>query len=470
MKKSNKTRARGFRAGAAEVDITPAMGIQLAGDIGRCRPVEEIREPLYAKALVIESGGKRICLLSMDILAITNRWADEIRREAAARFGFDADAVMVHVVQNHASPGIGHFFVWEEDEFNLFPKDCPWLLGGDDRYNAVAVERVLKAIGEAAAALEPVRIEVGRGVDGRVAFNRRFVMRDGTARTHPPACDPGILHCEGPIDPDVAIMLFVGKGGKPVAACLHHTCHPVHGYPMRWVSSGWPGAWCDGVRGLFGAQCVPLVLNGFCGNIHHYNHLDPAFHDDYREMGRKLTETTERVAKTLRPMKSTALESQVRRLRIPLRRPTDEEVADARRMLRQHPEPIWTDESKTAASWDWVYAATRLDLAGHYDRNPVYDYFMQAFRIGDAGMVAVPGEPFVEEQLRIKLESPASLTVPVHMSNGYVGYLPTEQAFARGGYETRTSNGSKLAHGALRMVGDASLALLHELFPRRDER
>ena len=40
-----------LRAGAAETDITPAMDIQIAGDIGRRRPVNEIRERIYAKIL-----------------------------------------------------------------------------------------------------------------------------------------------------------------------------------------------------------------------------------------------------------------------------------------------------------------------------------------------------------------------------------------------------------------------------------
>jgi hypothetical protein len=45
-----------------------------------------------------------------------------------------------------------------------------------------------------------------------------------------------------------------------------------------------------------------------------------------------------------------------------------------------------------------------------------------------------------------------------------VGYIPTVQAFARGGYETRTGAGSKLVPEALGMIGDAVLIMLKELF------
>ncbi len=453
----------GLRAGAAQVDITPAMGTQIAGDIGRYRPVEEIRDPLFAKALILEAGGKRACLLSLDILAITRYWADEIRNQAAARFGLGPAAVMVHVVQNHAAPSVGHFFCWEDD-CRWFPKEYPWLKGGDERYNTVAVEGTLKAIELALAAVQPATLQVARGVDGRVAFNRRFIMRDGTGRSHPPLCSPDILCNEGPIDPEVGVMVLSGADGKPLAACLHHTCHPVHGYPLRWVSAGWPGAWSDGVRALLGGDCVALVINGFCGNIHHCNHLDPTYRDDYNEMGRKLTETVARVLPTLKPVESPTLDWRVEDLHIPMRELTEAEIREAQQMLKDHPQPIWKDEAKTAVEWDWVYMAERLDLHDQYQRSMIFDYILQVFRLGNIAIVAAGGEPFVEEQLRIKRESPAPFTFMAHMSNGYVGYVPTRESMARGGYETRVCNGSKLAPEALSMIGDASLAMIRELF------
>lgn len=470
--------------GAAAADITPAKGIQLAGDIGVCRPVEKINDPLFARALVIRSGDRQVCFVTLDVLAMSRGWADKIRAQVATRYGFDPDTVMVHVLQNHTAPSVGHCFVWDRDVLNLFPKEYPWLLGGDDRYNPVALEGVLQAVGKALAGLQPVQVQVGRGIDGRVAFNRRFIMRNGKGRCHPAGRDPDILQCEGPADPEVGVMLFHAKNGKTVAAILHHTCHPCHFPGMRTVTAGWPGAWCNGVRGLLGKNCVPLVFNGFCGNIHPCNHLDPCFADDSdgSEFGRKLTETVEWVLKTptftvcafpprtkpvtrpvLTTMKKSVLDWRCRHLKIPMRRPTDLELKQARLLLKKHPQPIWRKNRKLAVEWDWVYAGMCLDLMGHYRQNPDFDYYMQTFRLGDAAILAVHGEPFVEEQLRIKRESPFKYTWMAHMSNGYVGYIPTAQAFSRGGFETDTSNGSKLVPEALEMIGDASLKMLKSL-------
>ncbi len=52
--KADDNRKSRLMAGAAEADISPELGIQLAGAIGHRRPAEEIREPIYTRALVLD--------------------------------------------------------------------------------------------------------------------------------------------------------------------------------------------------------------------------------------------------------------------------------------------------------------------------------------------------------------------------------------------------------------------------------
>ena len=56
--------------------------------------------------------------------------------------------------------------------------------------------------------------------------------------------------------------------------------------------------------------------------------------------------------------------------------------------------------------------------------------------IGELGLVAMPGEVFVEHGLRLKEHSPHRLTAVIGLANDHLGYLPTRQAFELGGYET----------------------------------
>lgn len=73
------------------------------------------------------------------------------------------------------------------------------------------------------------------------------------------------------------------------------------------------------------------------------------------------------------------------------------------------------------------------------------------------------GEPFVEGQLRLKMESAAARTFVAHHSNGFLGYIPTPEALERGGYEIDVHT-SMLAGVALDTIVDSSVQVLDALF------
>lgn len=450
-----------LQAGAGRADITPEMGIQLAGDIGRLRPTEEIREPVYANALVVEKNGRRLCLLSLDLLATTCEWADRLRDEACDRFGFQREEIMLHVTQNHATPSLGHAFL--PGPRTHFPPEYPWLMGGDDRYNEPTEERCMQAIEEALGKLTPVSVQAGHGIDGRIAFNRRFVMRDGTALCHPQACDPNILHVEGPTDPEVAAVTFEDDRGQVIASLLHHTCHPCAGYPHRYVIGDWPGMWAARMIEHWGDQCVPLVVNGCCGNIHSRDHINPDPEPDHIRRAEMLTQSTLGLLGRMKEVSVDAIDLRHQVLPLEMRTLPQEEIDAATELLAEHPEPMWLDDSKTSVHWDWVYAIGVLDLQWAMEDQPEFPYEIQAFRLGDLSLLGIMGEPFVEGQLDIKRMAPTEHTLVAHFCNGYVGYVPTKKAFEGGGFETRTGCGSKLYQGALEEITATATSMLHEL-------
>ena len=98
------------------------------------------------------------------------------------------------------------------------------------------------------------------------------------------------------------------------------------------------------------------------------------------------------------------------------------------------------------------------------ERDASLDYEIQALRVGDLAIVGLPGEPFVEGQLAIKLGSPAAFTYMAHCAEQYAGYLPTKEALARGGHEVNTRYWAKLVPEALEMVVEGATGVLGELF------
>ncbi len=447
-------------AGVGEADITPALGIQMAGDVDRRRPVEEIRAPLLVQALVAEVSGKKICFVSMDALGTTRKYGERLRKEIAEAIGTTPDAVVVHGKQSHSAPMVGHHAVSEECD--LVPPDMDWIRGGDLRYIEPFFEGVHKAVKQANRSLRPVRIKAGRAMEGRVAFNRRFVMREGKVKTHPPLCSPDILYAEGPVDPEVGVALLVDEADDPVTALLHFTCHPVHGYPMRWVSPDWPGAWVEGVRKLLKGKAIPLVINGACGNVHHTNHLNPhnSETDTIEIMGERLTETTQTILNRLQPLESDSLAWSSRVVNLPWRTMPAEKIEAARELIARRPRPV--PDKDGAIGWDWVFAAATLDLEARKAKQPYYDLEVQVLRLGDLCIVCWPGEPFVEAQLEVKRTSPKPYTFVAHWCTDDVSYMPTKRGYEGGGFEVDLP-WCRLAAGSLETIAEESSRMVEEI-------
>lgn len=462
------TEGNGLRVGAAQVDITPRAGVQLLGAVGGRRPVQSILDPLYVKTVIFELNGRKICFVALDLTLITREYTVLIRQAAVERFGFDPDAIMVHVTQTHSAPALGND-IMVDDDFPPLPPEFTWIRGGDAEYNAEVVEKTLAAIQMAHDALQPAQVAVGSGIEGRLAFNRRGVKQDGTVgmpgrRWEKPLGPTWIRYLEGPIDPEVGVMCVRADSLEMIALLLSYTCHPVHVFPSLAVSADWPGAWSNELKKMYGTTSVPLVLNGCCGNINPWPPFDPHYVEDHRLMGKTLAETTEKIIETLSFGTVEQLDWRTQSIKLPIREVDPAALAEARQFLSAHPVPIWEDEAQTQVDRRWMRAAGLVSVDLIRQREQMFDYEIQVFRIGKTAFVGLPGEPFVEGQLRIKLASPTYPTYVVHCTTQYVGYLPTKEGYARGGHEGTTSYWSKLGPEALDMVVDKAIAMLHEIF------
>jgi len=447
--------------GSARSDITPEKGTLLLGLINCQRAAEQFLDPLHATALVIQSGARKLLIVSLDVTFITEPFIHEIRRFTVEHFGFEWEAVMVHATQNHGAPAIGYTIFSEH-----FPlsEAFEWLRKYDPRYIAFVMERIKLAIRQAHDTLCPVLIGVASGTEGRVAYNRRMIMRDGSIAM-PRGFMKNGLYLEGPMDPEVGVMCFQ-EHNRVVSMILNFTCHPVH---LLWaegtVSADWPGQWSDRMAERYPA-CTPLVLNGACGNINPWNPYDPDYEEeDAARMGKMLAAETDNIIKDMVFKSDAILDYKIKTIKIPRRVPGDEALREARAYLEQNPVPSLSDSDKGIIDHDWVMAAQVIDVNNQLLSNPDYDYEIQVLRIGEAVYVGLPGELFVEGGLQIKLRSPAPFTYIVH-ATGYAGYIPFKEAIERGGHEAYFTNWSKLVPDAFDIIVDESVNLIHEVLLR----
>jgi hypothetical protein len=181
-------------------------------------------------------------------------------------------------------------------------------------------------------------------------------------------------------------------------------------------------------------------------------------------MGRVLGGGAERVLAALSYNDQATVDYRSRTIELPLREVPANELAAARRFLKENPEPLWKDDSNTRIRYDWIRAALLESVHLQRERDGTLAYEMQVMRIGDCAFVGLPGEPFAWGGLQIKMGSPAPFTFIVHGISSYAGYIPPRLAYPRGGHEVDLSYWAKVAPGSLETIIEVAGEMLGELF------
>jgi hypothetical protein len=270
------------------------------------------------------------------------------------------------------------------------------------------------------------------------------------------------------MDPEVGVCAIQRLDMQPMAFLLHHTCHPVNVFGHREtytaVSSDWPGAWAQAMQDRYGCGAVPLILNGCCGNINPWHPFDPDARPDHRRMGRALADMSQRIIHSLTYSEEHPLDACLTHVDLAFR-----DIPVARRrivadILAKHPQPPRAPNGEVDPHWFSAASTRSVELCRAREGRLAYE--IQVFRIGDLAIVGLPGEPFVEGQLALKTGSAAPYIFPAHLTTQYVGYLPTREAYARGGHEANAevTYWAKLAPGSLETVVEKTRELVRGLF------
>ena len=154
----------------------------------------------------------------------------------------------------------------------------------------------------------------------------------------------------------------------------------------------------------------------------------------------------------------------IEKIDLPFREIPDERLREVDAILKEQPKPPREADGQVDPRWFRAASTRSVELCRQ--RDGAFSYEIQAFRIGDLCILGLPGEPFVEGQLALKLNSPASYLFPAHLTTHYVGYLPTREAYARGGHEANedVTYWAKLAPGCLETVVERAGDMVQELF------
>jgi hypothetical protein len=446
-------RAADLQVGVAAVDITPPVGFRMSGYFIE-RISKAVHDPLHAKAIVFVQGDTRAALVICDLVGIPRDVSERARVAIAAQAGIPVANVAVTATHTHTGPlyygtmrnSLHDLAVAREGRDPCEPVDYPALLS----------EKITTAAVQAARAVRPMRLEAGKArQDPTLSFNRRYRMADGTVRSNT-AEKPDlhrIVEPMGPVDPEVGIVLARDPASGQVAAGL--TVFAMHQDTTggNEFSADYAYYLERGLRERFGPSFCGLFGIGTCGNINHCDvSVEPARWRTAATIGPLLARTVLDAIPSLEPVGEPALAIRREVLEVPLQSYPPERVtraaADVPRIGKGQLPFLQEVEA---------YKIVDLQLR----RGTTARLEVQAFRLGpDVVIVAVPGEFFVEFGLAIKKASPFKTTLVMELANDNVSYVPTEQAFSEGGYETVNS---RLRPGGGEMLTAAAISLLKQL-------
>ncbi len=425
------------QAGFAEVDITPPLGTH---KIGWLKDIvsTEIRDPLFARVAVFKTGQEGVAFVQLDTLFIAWPEVAAIRQKVTQQYGFPGQHVMVVATHNHAGPAIAHA--------GDVPKDvayADWL-----------VSRVVEAFGRALDGLDEAEMGWGRCFEWNVAHNRRVVMRDGTVRTHGTFADPNALCLEGPVDPELAVIAVRSTRGEMRGLIVNFACHPTHYGGDTILSAGFPGVLAQEMRlcengSAPGNGPITLFLNGACGNLHTTDPCTGA-NPSQEQVGQALARDVAGVLNGIQYERDVRLGAASRVVELPYRVVTEDEVQGQSRGAQRFIDPA-------------IYERAIPALVRTIQERKSHRAEIQVLALGATAIASVPGEYFTEFGLWIKEHAYPVRALVATNANGRVGYIPTREAFLRGGYETTFGPTSMLAPEAGELITATAVELIKSL-------
>jgi len=450
-------KARVFRAGAAASNITPSLDEPVVGGWDS-PPGTHVHDQLHARCLVLDDGRTRLAFVICDSLGIGREVCDAAKQVIQEKTGIAQENILISATHTHSS---------------ISATGAHRLVAGKELspYQQFLARRIADGVRTAVHNLEPAQIGWGRAQEPTSVFNRRYFMKPGTPTPNPfggqdqAVMNPGrtnVLKPAGPTDPEVAFLSIRSVAGRPIALLANYSLHYVGGVQGGALSADYYGVFADRIQQLLGADrqnppFVGIMSNGTSGDINNLNPLDQAPkkfgpYEKMRFVANVVAEAVYRAHQQIVFHDWVRLDARQQELMLAVCKPTPEQLAYARQIMAK-PETAPKHHAR-----ERVYAQRVPRLMDAPDQISIV---LQAFRVGDLAICAIPFEVFVEIGLELKEKSPFPQTFTVSHANGSYGYLPTVRHHELGGYETWLGTNNVEIQAAPKIV-TSLLALLQQ--------
>ncbi|MGH7972786.1 MAG: neutral/alkaline non-lysosomal ceramidase N-terminal domain-containing protein [Limisphaerales bacterium] len=399
-----------LRAGLAKTDITPTQPVKMAGYESRKDPSKGVHDPLSARALVFESGGHHLVLVSIESLGFYNNTAEPLRNAILEKCHLQPSELFLSAIHTHSAPTL----TLDADKASAANVDYTRMLEG----------KLADLVSKALEGLAPIQVTLGLG-SSPVGVNRREVVQDGNNRKIVLGRNPDVL-----TDREVQVLKLARPGeSQPLGALFDYATNSTSLGPRNYQISGdVHGLAAQFLEHYYGNGFIAPEFAGASGNIDPWVRVLP----DFRTNNGWIPEPV---------LMGTML---------------GEEVA---RVLESPQHSI--TNSSIGSIFNTVSLPGKPGLDSQSSANSTTPLNITVARLGEIAFVGWGGEVFNEVGRKVKSLSPFAYTVVMTHCNGAAGYVPIRSSYAEGGYEVQSS---PFGPGADEMLADETLKMLRALY------
>ena len=447
-----------LKVGFSKVNINPPLGISIAGYYVS-RFAKGFLDDTNISGVAFECGDKKILVMSVDVCSVATVIAKFFAEKIEEATGVSKENIFITATHSHTAADIATTLDGSQDETI-------------NSYTRFVTSRIVDAAVMALADLKSAKMGYATGwAPERVAYIRRYRMKDGSTFTCPPINDPDIVGPIGELDQRVHVLRFTREGAEDVVI-VNYGVHAdtVNG---ELISADWPhwmyktlDAALDGVKCIFIAGAQGDVGST---NVHpsggDMNDTEISFDNEMKSpgmarfVGRALAGTVLQVYDKVEYVDVDSIEMIHKGVTVPANVPDPADMPLAHKYKELH-EAGRDDEIPFKAMQLTTVVAEALRMCDLEHGPYEFNLPMSGIRLGNVALVGIPGEPFTEVGVKIKDTEGFDMIMPCGLVNGYEGYFPVKSAFDEGGYEARTSRYKSGVAEAVVDCGKEILALL----------
>ena len=406
-----KQSASSLRAGTAKIDITPEKPVKMSGYASRTELSQGVHDSLSARVVAFENSGKRLVLVSTDLIGFYDGTADYMRRNILDEFKLDPSELFLSAIHTHSAPS--PTINKEKGHANNL------------EYTESLKGKLIEAIRSAFNHMGPVKVGSGMGYCP-IGANRRELNISASGQS---SIRLG-RNPYGPTDKEVLVIKLARTDGEGIAVIFDYATHATCLGPKNYVISGDVlGLAEQFVEKILGDGKIAPAFAGASGNIDPWFRVLPAFNDEPGWIPEPVL---------LGTMLGEEVVHVYRGIEIPPHQ--GEEINTAFTILKLPSKP--SDET-----------ASQKDL-------PPTLLALTVGRVGDIAFVGIGCEVLTEIGMAIKSASPYKRTFVIAHCNGAAGYLAPAQLHIEDGYEIKSS---PFAPSAADIVVKQAVRMLHQL-------